>query len=107
MRFLSPLFLLPALLAGCASSVKVGMPKAEVLARFGPPERVMSYGGGEALIYPQRIVVLEAGRVRAVPGPTIHDRSAFLLSVAEDLRQRGAITPQEYERLQRDAQTLR
>jgi hypothetical protein len=107
MRFLSPLFLLVAALAGCASPVRIGMPKADVLARLGPPERTLAFGGGEALIYPQRVVALENGRVRAVPGPTAGERRGYLVSWATDLKQRGVITPAEFEAWQRAALTER
>jgi hypothetical protein len=105
MRFLTPLVLLVLLASGCAS-VKPDMTKADIVAHYGQPDRVLSYRGGEALIYPHRLVALEDGRVRSVPGSSREDRRSYLLGWAEGLRRSGALSETDFQTWQQAAATL-
>jgi hypothetical protein len=106
MRLLTPLLLLAALLLGGCASVKPGMTKAEIVARYGEPKRTLKYGGGEALIYEHKLVALENGQVRSVPGWSREDRRSYLLGWAEGLHRTGALTQAEFETWQQAAATL-
>jgi hypothetical protein len=105
MKQFTPLFLLLGLLAGC-TTVKPGMTKDEILSRFGPPEKTLVYGHGEALIYPDRLVAIEDGQVRSVPGSSVKDRREYLLGWAEGLQRSGALTASEFVTWQQAAAAL-
>jgi hypothetical protein len=82
------------------------MSKAQILDRYGPPERTLTYANGEALIYKHKLVALENGVVRSVPGHSREDRRAYLLGWAEGLHRSGALTQAEFDMWKQAAETL-